>query len=64
MKQLICDSINGMRIRQSLLQPYRPGTGTRVSWKAQQLGTGEQGLWRNARARAAVDCRERRTEGM
>ena len=27
-KQLICGSLNGMRIRQSLLQPYRPWTGT------------------------------------
>ena len=26
-KQLICDSVNGMRIRQSLLQPYMPRTG-------------------------------------
>ena len=27
-KQLICGSLNGMRIRQSLLQPYIPQTGT------------------------------------
>ena len=29
-KQLICGSLNGMRIRQSLLQPYIPQTGTQV----------------------------------
>ena len=37
-KQLICGSLNGMRIRQSLLQPYIPRTGMQVSWKVQQLG--------------------------
>ena len=37
-KQLICGSLNAMRIRQSLPQPYIPRTGTRVPWKAQQLG--------------------------
>jgi len=26
-KQLICSSLNGMRIRKSLLQPYIPWTG-------------------------------------
>jgi len=39
-KQLICDSPNGMRIRQSLLQPYIPWTGMLVPWKMQQLGAG------------------------
>ena len=29
-KQLICGSLNGMRIRQSLLQPYVPWTGMLV----------------------------------
>ena len=57
-KQLICGSVNGMRIRQSLLQPYIPWTGKQVPWKVQQLGAGVQGLWRNPRARAAVDCGE------
>ena len=37
-KQLICGSLNGMRIRQSLLQPYLPWTGTHG--KVQQLGAG------------------------
>ena len=37
-KQLICGSLNGMRIRQSLPQPYIPQTGMLVSWKAQWLG--------------------------
>ena len=32
-KQLICGSLNGMRIRQSLLQPYIP-------WMVQWLGAG------------------------
>ena len=58
MKKLIPGSLNGMRIRQSLLQPYIPWTGTQVPWKVQQLGAGVQGLWINPRVRAAVDCRE------
>ena len=40
MKQLICGSLNGMRIRQSLMQPCRPQTGTWVPRKAQHLGAG------------------------
>ena len=36
-KHLICGSLNGMRIRQSLLQPYIPQTGTEVPWKVQRL---------------------------
>ena len=39
-KQLICGSLNGMRIRQSLPQPYIPCTGTPVCWKVQWLGVG------------------------
>ena len=39
-KQLICGRLNGMRIRQSLPQPYRPRTRTLVPWKTQQLGAG------------------------
>ena len=39
-KQLIYDSANGMRIRQSLPQPYIPHTGTQVPWKVQWLGAG------------------------
>ena len=35
-----------------------PGTGALVPWEAQQLGAGVNGLWRNPRARAAVDFRE------
>ena len=58
MKQLICGSLNGMRIRQSLLQPYICQKGTLVPWKGQQLGAGVKGLWSNPRVRAAVDCRE------
>ena len=57
-KQLICGSLNGMRIRQSLPQPYILWTGTLVSWKGQQLGAGIKGLLINPRARAAVDCGE------
>ena len=34
-KQLTCGSLNGMRIRQSLPQPYLSWTGTLVSWKVQ-----------------------------
>ena len=58
MKQLICGSLNGMRIRQALMQPHVPWTGTPVPWKVQWLRTGVQGLWSNPRARAAVDCGE------
>ena len=57
-KELICGSLNGMRIRKSLLQPYIPWTGTYFPWKVQQLGAGVWGLWINPRVRAAVDCRE------
>ena len=57
-KQLIWGSLNRMRIRQSLPQPYIPQTGMQVSWKAQQLGAGIWGSWSNPRVRAAVDCRE------
>ena len=32
-KQLIRGSLNGMRIMQSLPQPYIPGTGTQVPWE-------------------------------
>ena len=39
-EQLICGSLNGMRIRQSLMEPYIPWTGTQVPWKVQGLGAG------------------------
>ena len=39
-KQLICGSLNRMRIRQSLLQPCIPWIGMLVPWKEQQLGAG------------------------
>ena len=39
-KELICGSLNGMRIRPSLPQPYIYQAGTRVFWKGQQLGAG------------------------
>ena len=39
-KQLICGSLNGMRIRQSLLLPYMSQTGTQIPWKARLLGAG------------------------
>ena len=39
-KQLISGSLNGMRIRQSLLQPYKPLIGTRIPWKGQRLVAG------------------------
>ena len=39
-KQLICGILNGMRIRQSLPQPYIPWTGMQVPWKVQRLGAG------------------------
>ena len=58
LKQLICGSLNGMRIRQSLPQPYIPQTGRRVPCKAQRLGAGVWGVWSDPRARAAVDCGE------
>ena len=40
MIQLICGSLNGMRIRQSLPQPNVPWTGTQLPYKVQQLGAG------------------------
>ena len=57
-KQLIWGSLNGMRIRQSLPQPYIPQTAMLVPWKAQWLGAGVKGLWSNPRVRAAVHCGE------
>ena len=39
-KQLICGSLNRMRIRLSLMQPYITWTGTLVLWKVQWLGSG------------------------
>ena len=39
-KQLFCGSLSGMRLRQPLLQPYIPRTGTQVTWKVQWLGAG------------------------
>ena len=57
-KQLICGSLNEMRIRQSLPQPYICQKGTLVPWKGQQLGAGVKGLWNNPRVRATVDCGE------
>ena len=57
-KQLICGSLNGMRIRQSLPQPYIPQTGTLVPWKVQWLGAGVSVLWSNPRVRAAIEYRE------
>ena len=39
-KQLTCGSLNGMRLRQSWLQPYICWAGMRVSWKVQWLGAG------------------------
>ena len=47
-----------MRIRESLVQPYIPQTGTWIPWKAQWLGAGVYGLWSSPWARAAVDCGE------
>ena len=37
-KQLICGRLNGMRIRQSLLQPSQ--TGMQAPWKVQWMGAG------------------------
>ena len=56
MKQLVCGSLNGMRIRQSLPQPYIHWAGTWVSWKGSSW---ELELGSNPRASAAVDCEER-----
>ena len=39
-KQLICGSLKGMRIRQPFPQPYMPWTGLQIPWKAQWLGAG------------------------
>ena len=57
MKQLICGSLNGMSIRQPLLEPYIPWTGPLVPQKAQSWEL-EFKEWSNPRARAAVVCGE------
>ena len=56
MKQLLCGSLNGMKIRQSLLEPYICRAVMRVSLKGQQLGAAVL-LLSNLRVRATVDCR-------
>ena len=58
-KQLIYGSLNGMRIRQSLMQPYIPWTGMLVPWKAQQLEAGVRSCEEQPRVKAAADCGER-----
>ena len=45
-----------MKIRQSLLQPHIPWTGTNVPSKVQRVGVGVWGVWSDPRAGAAVDC--------
>ena len=50
-KQLICGSLSGMSIRQSLTQPCIPQM-------MQRLGAELWGLWRDPRVRAAIDCGE------
>ena len=56
MKQLICGHLNGMRIRQSLPQPYTTYRnaglleGTRDRWRGCEGGDrGGKRLWRKAR---------------
>ena len=44
-KQVICGSLNGMRIRQSLLQPYMPRTGMQVPRKVQELEFRDYGMF-------------------
>ena len=59
LKQMIRGILNGMRIRQSLLQPYVPWTGMRAPWgPSQWLGAGVWGVWSDPRARAAIDYGE------
>ena len=57
-KELICGSLSGVRIRQFLPQPCTPWTGMQVLWEVQRLGHGVQGLWSNPRVRAAVQYGE------
>ena len=59
MKQLICGSLNGMRIRQPLTQTYIYRTGMLVPWTSWSLGSWSLGIVeQNSRARAPVDCGE------
>ena len=55
-KHLVCGSLNRMRIRQFLPQPYIPRTGLQVLWKAKRLQAGVSGSGSNPTERAAVDC--------
>ena len=71
MKQLICGSLNGMRIRQSLLQPYIPQTGTqaprkRSSWELEFRNCGAipgRGLLLAVKRRDRGDIREEAVVG-
>ena len=59
MKQLICGSLNGMRIRQPLTQTYIYRTGMLVPSTSWTLGSCSLGIVeQNPRARAPVDCGE------
>ena len=52
-KQLICDSLNEMRITQTI---FSAATGMWVPQKAQSLEAGSYRLWSNLRVRPAIDC--------
>ena len=56
-KQLICDSLNGLRITETMhVWSYVPWTGKQVHWNAPWLGAGAWGLGSNPKVRTVVDC--------
>ena len=63
-KQLVCGSLNGMRIRQSLPQPYILQTGTLVFWKeGAAAGSWSLGIVAQSQGGLLLTA-ERQTEGM
>ena len=62
-KQLICESLNGMRITETILaaaiRSRERDAGTQSPLEGAGLGAGAQGLWSDLGASSAVDCREK-----
>ena len=58
MKQLICGGLNGLRIRQSLPQPYIPQTGMQVPLKDVAAGSWSLGIVEQSQGEGCCYCQE------